>query len=66
MKKYRVVGYIPAGLHRMKRIEKVVITSDPHPNDDSAVGAWLGALFDERLPGSPYEIESIEELKDND
>lgn len=70
MKKIRVQGYIPAGQHRWKLVEKVVEVEDTiyeSGNKDAAIGAWLMALnLDGRKCGSSYEIKSIEEVIDAD
>lgn len=69
MKKYRVQGYIPAGQHRWKLVEKVVEVENTiyeSGNKDAAIGAWLTALdLDGIKAGLPYEIGCIEEV-DND
>lgn len=68
MKKYRVQGYIPAGGHRWKLVEKIVEVGNTiyeSGNKDAAIGAWLMALeLDGRIAGSAYEIKSVEEVKD--
>ena len=63
MKKYRVQGYIPAGVHRWKLVDKVVEVCSTNPTEDSAIGAWLMKLdLEGRIMGSPYEIKSVEEV----
>lgn len=67
MKNYRVVGYIPAGVHRWKRIEKIVTVDDTiceSGNKNAAIGKWLMQLeLMGRVAGTPYEIKSVEEVE---
>lgn len=66
MKKYRVQGYIPAGQHRWKLVDKVVEVENTiyeSGNKDAAIGAWLMKLeLMGRVAGSPYQIKSVEEI----
>lgn len=59
MKKYRVHGYVQAGQHRWKLVEKVVEIKDvigERGIRDAATGAWLMELeLDGRIAGSPYQ-----------
>lgn len=59
MKKYRVHGYVQAGQHRWKLVEKVVEIKDvigERGIRDAAIGAWLMELeLDGRIAGSPYQ-----------
>lgn len=65
MKKYKVSGYVPAGGSRWKLVTKVVELKDDQTDEDSVIGAWLIAQIpDERIPGTPYEIKSYEEVKE--
>lgn len=65
MKKYRVQGYIPSGLHRWKLVDRVVDVYDPNPTEDSAIGAWLISIeLKEEKCIIHYEIKSIEEVND--
>ena len=69
MKKQCVQGYIPAGQHRWKLVEKIVEVDNTIYESgykDAAIDAWLMDLcLDGRKVGTPYEIKSVKEVDDD-
>lgn len=67
MKKVKVIGYIQAGQHRMRKVEEIIELEEDRCSNlvNAAIGAWLMKcdLKYSRLPGSKYEIKIVEEIE---